>query len=366
MASKSIQKRPNGKWRARYRDETGREHARHFDRKVDAQRWLDEQTSALVTGTHVDPNAGKTTVRTYAAQWEQQQLSRDATARIIDNALRLHILPTLGDKPLKAVRRSDVQALVKSLTGSLSPGTVRNIHSVAARLFASAVDDRLIASSPCERVTLPKLPDNEVTLPTVQQVQALTDAIEPRYRAAIVMLAGSGLRIGELLGLRVADVDFLRRTVRVERQRRPSGELTTPKTSTSMRTVPLGRVVVDELAAHLAAYPSDEWLFTVADGGPVPYRRWKRVWANAASGELTTHDLRHFYASALIAGGASVKQVQTVLGHSSATTTLQVYSHLWPGDEDRTRAIVDSALSGLRTERGPDDLESSDAAGERG
>jgi integrase len=78
---------------------------------------------------------------------------------------------------------------------------------------------------------------------------------------------------------------------------------------------------------------------------------------------LTTHDLRHFYASALIAGGASVKQVQVVLGHSSATITLRIYSHLWPGDEDRTRSIIDAEIGALRTGCGPDDLDSAVSAG---
>ncbi len=64
---------------------------------------------------------------------------------------------------------------------------------------------------------------------------------------------------------------------------------------------------------------------------------------------MVTHDLRHFYASALIAGGASVKQVQLVLGHASAVITLGIYAHLWPGEEDRTRAVMDAVLGGLRT-----------------
>jgi len=83
-------------------------------------------------------------------------------------------------------------------------------------------------------------------------------------------------------------------------------------------------------------------------GQPFTYQAWKRLWkvaATSAGVEGTTHDLRHFYASALIAGGASVKQVQTVLGHASAVITLRTYAHLWPGDEDRTRNVMDAALS---------------------
>src|SRR3954470_22703353 len=107
----SIKRRPDGIWRARYRDEAGREHARHFARKVDAQRWLDTVTAAVVRGDYIDPRDGKATVRQYAAQWERIQVSSDGTRRIVDNALRLHILPTLGALRIGAVRRSHIQAL---------------------------------------------------------------------------------------------------------------------------------------------------------------------------------------------------------------------------------------------------------------
>jgi integrase len=191
----------------------------------------------------------------------------------------------------------------------------------------------------------------------------------PYIRAAVVTLAGSGLRIGELLGLKVADIDFKAGSIRVERQRLQSGKVGPPKTAKSRRTVPVGEVVTDALLAHLAARPSLEWLFTIEEGEPLHYRRWKTEWncarraLQAEEGEaaeregrkpvelphMVTHDLRHFYASALIAGGARVKQVQLVLGHASAVITLRIYAHLWPGEEDRTRTVMDAVLGGLRT-----------------
>ena len=91
-------------------------------------------------------------------------------------------------------------------------------------------------------------------------------------------------------------------------------------------------------------------MFTDELGRPLTYRTWKRVWKSATTAagvDVDTHALRHFTASALISGGASVKQVQTVLGHSSAAITLRVYAHLWPGDDDRTRSIMDDALAHL-------------------
>ncbi|ELS56347.1 tyrosine-type recombinase/integrase [Streptomyces viridochromogenes] len=381
----NIQKRPNGKWRARYRDLDGKEHARHFDRKLDAQRWLDEVTTSIVTGQYVDPRAGRTTFETYAKKWEESLIASEAGERITDNALRLHLVPALGSRAMAAIRRNDLQVLFKSLSEQLGPGSVRNVYDVLVRLMTAAVEDKVIASSPCRRITLPPMPDEEVTPPSVAQVEAMARVMPPYISAAIVTLAGSGLRIGELLGLKVSDVDFKAGAIRVERQRLQSGKIGPPKTAKSRRTVPVGEVVTDALLAHLAARPSKEWLFTMEEGEPLNYRRWKTEWncarrtLQAAENEaadreggrkpvelphMVTHDLRHFYASALIAGGASVKQVQLVLGHASAVITLRIYAHLWPGEEDRTRTVMDAVLGGLRTGCGPVGDMTSETAGQ--
>ena len=102
---------------------------------------------------------------------------------------------------------------------------------------------------------------------------------------------------------------------------------------------------------------------------PLDYPTWQKEWRPArtkAKSEMSTHDFRHFFASALIAGGASVKQVQTVLGHQSAVVTLRTYAHLWPGDEDRTRSVIDGTLNGLRTICGLDEPENGSVAGQSG
>nr|WP_233273497.1 tyrosine-type recombinase/integrase [Streptomyces broussonetiae] len=106
----------------------------------------------------------------------------------------------------------------------------------------------------------------------------MAGVMPPYLRAAIVVLAGSGLRIGELLGLEVPDVDFKRGAIRIERQRLQSGLIGPPKTAKSRRTVPVGEVVTDTLLAHLAARPSKEWLFTMEEGEPLNYSRWKTEW----------------------------------------------------------------------------------------
>ena len=367
-ATKDGQRRTGEKWQARYVGHDGKEHARLFALKKDAQAWLDLQTAGLVRGDWTDPKAGNETLRAYATRWQSIQVSSEGTARIVDNALRVHILPRLGETRLSSIRRSDVQAFVKALelkevkpaindepARTLAPGSVRNIYEVLARVLDAAADDRVIPSSPCTRIGLPKDHDDEVQVPRLEEVESIRVALDEQWRAIPTVLAGTGLRIGELLGLRLADVNFLRRTIRVERQRLQSGKIAPLKSKASRRTVPVGSVVIDALASHLNAYPAavdtdDPALFVDEVGKPLSYRRWKRLLSDArtaADVQVNSHSFRHFAASALISGGASVKQVQAFLGHASAVITLRTYAHLWPGDEDRTRSVLDAALSPL-------------------
>ncbi len=125
----SIAKRRNGKWLARYRDETGKEFSKQFDRKIDGQRWLDEVTTSLVTGTYVDPRAGKVTFKDYAAEWLALQPLRPTTLLLYEQFLRLNINPTIGARPLAAIRPSHIQAMVAALGARLSPGVVRSNSS---------------------------------------------------------------------------------------------------------------------------------------------------------------------------------------------------------------------------------------------
>jgi integrase len=171
-------------------------------------------------------------------------------------------------------------------------------------------------------------------------------------RASLVTLgAGTGLRVSEALGVTVDRIDFLRRQLSVDRQL-VDGKFGPPKTKTSYRTIPLPDIVLDALSHHLAEYPTDGLVFKNSHGQPIARNRFSDVLRRAirdidVPAGTSYHDLRHHYASLLIRHGESVKTVQARLGHSSATETLDTYSHLWPDSEDRTRAAVDTAWSAL-------------------
>lgn len=352
----SIKKRPNGKRRARYRDEAGKEHARHFERKVDAQRWLDEVTASVITGQYVDPRAGRITFDAWWKVWSKRQVWTTGTRESADQAANS---VTFGSVPMKSLRSSHFQQWVKSMSqpgakrsGGLAASTVRTRWNYVHMAIQGAIQDRIIATDPSVGVTLPRVRRSEaaMTIPSAAQVRAALDASPEQFRAFIALAAFAGLRRGEASGLQVGDIDFLRRTVSVRRQvqgqTRAGIEVVPPKYG-SERTVPVPEALTDLLSWHVRevrVHGSERWLF--ASGSDRLNRNsagnlWRAT--RLAAGlptEYTLHDLRHFYASALIAAGCDVVTVQRALGHQSSQITLGVYAHLWPTAEDRTRSAA--------------------------
>lgn len=227
-------------------------------------------------------------------------------------------------------------------------------------IFKAAVADRVIAVSPCIRIALPKRISEGIVPLRVSEVEALAAAVPERYKALIVFGAGMGMRQGECFGLTVERVDFLRRQVTVDRQliavRGRVAEFGPPKSKAGFRTIPMPKTVGDALAAHLARHrPGPTGLiFTNSFGDPLRRGSFSVMWHRAATKAkvpewATFHDLRHFYASLLIAAGCSVKVVQRRLGHQSAMETLDTYGHLWPDSDDETRNAVDLVLSDMTT-----------------
>jgi integrase len=270
--------------------------------------------------------------------------------------LRFHVLPRFEDRPIGSIRRSEIQAFVKELSTKMQPSTVEVVYRHLASIFKSAVADRIIAASPCDRISLPKIERTRVQPLETERVLAIADSLPERYGALVVLAAGTGLRQGEAFGLTVPHVDFLRRRLDVVQQlvlvqNRPPF-LAPPKTDASVRSIPLPQSVADALARHLEVHPPNEnqLVFTNERGEPISRTRFSDPWrkavkaANAPQG-TGFHSLRHYYASLLIRHGESVKVVQARLGHASAAETLDTYSHLWPDSEDQTREAVDAVLN---------------------
>ncbi|MGI9030175.1 MAG: tyrosine-type recombinase/integrase [Ilumatobacteraceae bacterium] len=266
-------------------------------------------------------------------------------------------MPTFGVAPLRSVRPSDVQAWVGAMSSSgLAASTVESYFRVLAAVMRAARRDRLIHESPCDGVRLPRSDRSRSALVplTTDQVRAIAEAVTERYRGLVLASAGLGLRQGEACGLTVDRVDFLRRTVRIDRQlvTPTSGpcELGPRKKASTNRVLTLPSSVGDVLAAHLAQFPAGEGglVFTSSTGAALRRSTWSDAFRAAVRWlgiDASTHELRHHCASLLISAGCSVTAVQHFLGHKNASETLDTYSHLWPSDEGRIRSAIDAGFS---------------------
>lgn len=362
----SVQRSSNGnRWRAMWRDHDGRQRARNFDRKLEAERFLSTVEADLIRGAYVDPAAGKVTLLGYTETWLDAQVWRTSTRQTAESHIRNHIGPALGSRPLAQITRTDVQGFVRNLErAGLAPNTVEAIYRRLVSILEAAVHDRVIAHSPAVKIQLPKkgkrASDFVVVLP-MADVERLADTVPPWLRAFVWTIATAGLRPGETAGLTVERVDFMRREIVVDRQMLTAiGEPTQlgpVKTDASIRTVPIPDALVVELNRHMAEHPPVEiepgatLIFTNRDGRPLRRNVLGYSWDQARESlglpeeARGWHTLRHTYASALIHAGLSVRAVQARLGHASATETLDTYSHLWPDSDDDTRAAVERAIS---------------------
>jgi len=358
-----VEKRGPGRWRARYRDPDGRERSKTFARRADADRFLALTEADKAQGSWIDPTAGRMPFGAYARGCQQAQVHRGTTADQVESNLRNHILPTFEARSLASVRPSDVQAWVKSRAEVLAPTTVEVVYRYLAAIFAAAVRDRLIARSPCVGIKLPRPAPAELRPSSTAEVLALADAVPARYRALVLLTAGTGLRQGEAFGVVLPEHRPRRGTAAGGPPGRAAGRqparLRATEDRCQLRTIPLPGGVVAVLVEHLDDYPPcrvprerAEAVFTTPAGELLRRNRFGDVWRSAVRRvgvrpDLTFHGLRH-YASLLIRHGESVKVVQRRLGHKTAQETLDTYGHLWPDSDGQTREAVDSELFAAR------------------
>ena len=354
-----ITQLPTGRYQYRWRDQDNKPCKQSFRRLEDARQAKVRTEAAKLDGSSVSRSSGRQTFGEFVQQWREDQVQwAENTGGTVDSHLRNHIVPAFGTKPIGSITTRTVQLWVNDRSKVLKPRTVEAVYGRLATIMLAAVDAKVIPATPCisKRINLPKIVDVPVVPLTVKAVTELTDAmaeIAPHLRAVMVVGWGLGLRQGEAFGLAVDRIDFRRMTVRIDQQViKPDGSVpkVTPKlkSDAAYRTLPLPEVVAAELVRHIDQFPPGPsgLLFTDRSGDALDRARFNEVLDRAviASGirpDMTLHDLRHFYASALIFSGQSVKVVQARLGHASAMETLDTYGHLWGDDEQGTRDAID-------------------------
>lgn len=359
------------RWQVRWRDEQGEQRKRNFTKRAAADAFDAKTKRDLVSGDYVDQASGKIRFEEFAEKWRASQIHREATSALIERALRLHINPVIGKLPMASLKPSHIQGLVRALSETLSPSTVSVTYSYVVSICLAAVRDRVLARTPCVGIRLPAQDRKRVEPLDVETLVVIAETLPRKYRAIPLTATGTGLRPSEIFGLEPEKIDFRHKTLRVDQQlvtgTGPGHPvyLAPPKTPQSVRTIPLTDGVVELLRAHLEEFPATrvevedrtnprkpcrrtaELVFTTTQNTPLKRHTWTDIWRAVAQtvglpAGTGLHICRHTYASALIRYGESVKTVQHLLGHSSANTTLNTYSHLWPDADVRARSAVDA------------------------
>jgi len=364
-------KTDKGSYVARYRDPAGREHSKSFRTRAEAKAFLNSVENAKQRGEWSDPAGAKLRFEDYSGQYLAGITHvRPGTKLKIEGHLRNQILPVFGRLPLGAIRPTDIRSWIAALQeDGLAPATIAGIYRTFSKIMKTAVIDGLISRSPCIGIDLPKQTSHqEMKFLEPAQVEALADAIEPRYRALIFMAAYTGMRWGELAALRVRRLNLLKGTVDVsESLAEINGHfhIQPPKTG-KPRTISLPRSLSEMLGEHIGHYPSEDgFVFSSPEGKPLRRNFYSRNYLPAliASGldpELCLctnrqcqkrhrpiyrfHDLRHTCAALLIAQGAHPKEIQERLGHSTITLTFDRYGHLFPSLDERLRDGLDKMI----------------------
>jgi len=338
----------------RLRDPDGRAYKRTFRTRGEAKAFETDEAHARIRGVWVDPRAGKTTFADVAADWlESNPAKRSSTYARDETIIRRHLDPVLGRRAIASIRPADVQALVNSWAeGKAAARTVRRQFGVLRAVCEHALARDLIGRSPCRNIKLPGVTPNRRAVVTPQQLTRLADELGEHGPMAYIA-ATTGLRWGEVAGLRIRSLDILGRKITVEEQvtRGVKGRTAVgpPKSEASRRTMAIAAWLADLLSAHLAglgltAADPDAFVFARPDGRPLAYANWRRtVWgpscARAGIPACQFHDLRRTNATALVAEGVDVKTAQARLGHSDVRLTLDVYAQV-VSSADRSAADV--------------------------
>lgn len=350
MSIEKIVNKRGVRYRARFRDASGRQRTETYRTKKEAEAAERRMADARDSGEVIDRSARRRTFTDVSDEWMAANPAKRPSTRARDrSALGHHVLPALGDKRLGSIVPADVQDLVASMGRTLSPSTVVRNYNVIAAIFRYAADRDYIAKSPCRVVQLPRVPRTSVHIFTPGELAKLADAVGPEQAPMIWLGALLGLRWGEVAALSVADVDLLGRRLHVRhtvtRDEHGATVLGEPKSDAGTRTLTIPGLLAEVLAAHLAAAgltaaDSNSLLFPDTRGRLLNASNWRsRVWYRAAAAAgvgsvdakghyrgATFHDLRRTSATGLVASGVDVKTAQSRLGHSQVRLTLELYA----------------------------------------
>ncbi|MHB8262364.1 MAG: tyrosine-type recombinase/integrase [Acidimicrobiales bacterium] len=376
----SVRKLPSGKWQARVTYPDGTVHSLGtFWTKTDAERETTLATASVLRQDHLsaEREATETTLDEWTARWLAEGHWKPKTKSGYANVYYAHIAPVLGSLAIQEINRDDIRNLLGQLSNirtnqPAGPTLTRSTYTVLRIILRAAVVADVISKNPCIAIPLPRSRRVQQEILTIAQIEQLAEAITyphrktagnnarsvardcyPEYGLLIRVAAYTGLRAGEIGALRRKHVNVSAGYLAVEESLSDVGGHLTfgPTKSYRKRNVPVPQMILGLLEAHLNTLPPDAeaLVFTGRAGQPRRHEAfYQRHFQPAARRigvpNLRFHDLRHTYASLLIAQGAHAKVIQERLGHSSIVVTLDTYGHLFPGMDTVVTAQLDASI----------------------
>ena len=353
----NIRKRKDGRWEGRYTvghdPETGKAIIKNVLGKTQTEV-KEKLKKAIEENVGIDYGRAKTyTVGSWLEVWMENYAKvklRPSTFKTSQGFLKNHIKPQIGSVPLAELTSLDLQRFYKHLLDGgrvdrieakkkpkgLAPKTVRNIHQMIGSAYNLAIEQHLVTKNPTQGCALPKVEHKEMKTLTADQLSAFfQEARDSGVYELYYLDLATGLRRGELLGLKWTDVDLDRGVLKIQRaiSRQDGKVVEAPlKTKNAYRTLPVSADAIDVLVQQRRKTGNSEWVFPSPSGGPMSpdsvLHMLQRVLKRAGLPRIRFHDLRHSCASLLINNGCGLKEVQEWLGHSDISTTANIYGHL--------------------------------------
>lgn len=339
-----------------YRDQTGRSQQiwRSAPTKAAAKRLEAELLTQRDRGANLKPE--KLTVAHYLARWleDYAELNLAPSTSKRYRQLMNHVIGARGNILLQKLQPADVQSIYGAVRANgLSAKTTLNIHRVLKEALSHAERQGLIDRNPCNRVQAPRAPRFEPKIPDVDDLKRILEVAdaEPTMGALVKLAIYTGMRQGELLGVRWHDVDFERRRLAVRRSKTASGHRAVILPAIAIETLKQHRKAQAELHLKLGPGYSDQGIVFATSLGtaidPGNFRRgWDRIRKAAGIEGVRFHDLRHAQATLLLSENVHPKVVAERLGHSRVDLTLNVYSHVLPGLQERAADVIDRLFAG--------------------
>lgn len=337
-----------------------------FDLATDAGKWVEDTRSDMRRGVWRDPTLGATLLGDWVSDWRRARLVEPETAVHDGYQLRNHVLPHWGNRPVGSIRRIDVQAWI---TGMIQAGkgqpTIESAYFLLRSILSAAVEEDMIAQSPCRKIKLPDKPSRTIDWWTVEQVETILSRLDGHWQVVAALMAWCGLRWEEAAGLPVENVNWLRREITVTQVVAARRIKLYPKDGgdAGCRTIrmagPVAELLEPAWSAAAGAGHADGLIWVASDGRPLFYRSWWAYWQRRIAGapgragvkprpaapvpQYSPHSLRKSGASWLVQGGVPLAMVQAWLGHNNPGSTA-IYATLAP---DHSNARIGEVLAGL-------------------